>query len=51
MPGSGIGRATGFNTSGPPASVISMAVMVAGKVVIGRILSGISWGQPAGLRQ
>src|SRR5262249_35158960 len=34
MPGSGIGRLTGFSTSGLPGSVISMAVMVGGRVGI-----------------
>jgi hypothetical protein len=52
MPGSGIGRLAGFSTSGPPGSVISIAVMVAGKLVIGRILSRISWSlRGGGLRQ
>src|SRR5215472_8711682 len=34
MPGSGIGRLAGFSTSGFPGSVISMAVMVAGRLGI-----------------
>jgi len=42
MPGIGIGRVVGFRTSGPPGWVISTAVMVAGRVVMGRFLSGIS---------
>ncbi len=33
-PGIGIGRVPGRSTSGPPGSVISMAVMVAGSVVM-----------------
>jgi len=34
MAGSGIGRLAGLSTSGAPGSLISMAVMVAGKLVI-----------------
>jgi hypothetical protein len=47
IPGSGIGRVTGFSTSGPPGSLISMAVMVAGKLVIGRDPHG-NFMAPAG---
>jgi hypothetical protein len=49
MPGSGIGRVAGFSTSGPPGSLISMAVMVAGKLVIGRDPHG-NFMEPAARR-
>src|SRR5690606_11334318 len=35
LPGVGTGRVAGFSTSGPPCSVISMAVMVVGSADIG----------------
>ncbi len=36
--GFGIGRATAFRTSGPPGVVISIAVIVLGRVVMNRVL-------------
>src|ERR1700674_394140 len=38
MAGVGIGRVVGCNTSGPPGVVISIAVIVVGRVVMNRIL-------------